>query len=223
MILFDSNNIIFDVVVFFVIGRFYEDTCPSVDTLRWILPSIGTALLQSYLASNSTSLHHSITLHDMYCFWSWQFWVLIICGAIPVLVLLVMAHLVHAAKKRATLQKILEFVLAVVIFFLPYTGSYSSFFHLHHWYYALVLGMHANAHDQWWSRITQCICFGIYINGVAIYGRDPVMTCALTQYQSHAQQCPYLTHDNSNTSWDTVFQTALSSKAQHWQNCESRH
>jgi hypothetical protein len=217
MVLFDGNNIVFDLVVFFVVGRLYEDSSPSVDTLGWLLPSIGTAILQSYLASNSDSLHHSITAHDMHCSWSWQFWVLILCGALPAIVLLVGAHLYHAATQHAILQKILELGLAATIFFIPYASS--SFFHLHHWYYALVLGMHSNAHDRWWSRLTQCICFGIYINGIAIFGRDPIMTCAVTYYQSHNQECPYLPQD-SNQSWDAVLRTTTQSLSLDWRNCD---
>lgn len=83
----------------------------------------------------------------------------------------------------------MELMLILVVFLVPYMGN--SFFHLHHWYYAWLFGMHANL-DVWWSRLTMSLLWGVYVNGVAIFGRDPIMTCAVTLYQSQNQQCPYL-------------------------------
>jgi hypothetical protein len=65
-----------------------------------------------------------------------------------------------------------------------------------------------------------CFFFGLYVNGVAIFGRDPIMTCAVTFYQSSNQNCPYYPaagHDDSsrstgttNSSWDNyTFQDLL--------------
>jgi hypothetical protein len=45
----------------------------------------------------------------------------------------------------------------------------------------------------WWSRLCMSIFWGIYINGVSIFGRDPIMTCDITLYQSQNQLCPYIT------------------------------
>jgi len=107
-----------------------------------------------------------------------------------------------------------------VIFVVPFVGN--QFFHLHHWYYSWIVGMHCNLYSSWtglnnnrddtdnninnnnnsrpvssnccwWSRLCMSIFWGIYINGIGIFGRDPTMTCAVTLYQSQNQQCPYIT------------------------------
>jgi hypothetical protein len=52
--------------------------------------------------------------------------------------------------------------------------------------------MHANLH-VWWSRLTMSLLWGIYINGIAVFGRDPILTCAVSLYQSQSrQECPYV-------------------------------
>lgn len=224
----DGPHIALDLVAFFVVGRLYREEAPSVDTLAWVLPSIAAALIQSVLATHSTSLHHSITPYEMMCTWSWQFWVLILGGVLPTIILLGGAHLAHAWRSRIFFQKVLELTLSVLVFLVPYAQN--SFFHLHHWYYALVLGMHANAHTVWWSsRGTMCILFGIYVNGIAIYGRDPILTCGVTLYQSQNQQCPYLSEDfqeassSSSSSWEALLLASggSSSPSQNWNDCGS--
>ena len=80
---------------------------------------------------------------------------------------------------------------------------YRHFLHLHHWYYAWILGMHANL-NVWWSRLTMAFFWGIYINGIAIFGRDPIMTCAITLYQSQNQLCPY-TPSSEEYTLETLF------------------
>lgn len=211
MVLFDGNHIALDLVVFFVVGRLYESS--SVDSMGWIIPSLGSAIVLSLIASRANTLHHSITAYEIHCTWTWQFWAVILCGAFPCIVGLITLHLVHAAKQQVLLQKFLELLIAFLIFFAPYITS--SFFHLHHWYYAWALGMHANAKDVWWSRLTMSTLFGVYLNGIAIFGRDPVMTCAVTLYQSQNQQCPYLGDENYTLD-------ALSSLNEpNWHNCSA--
>lgn len=210
MVLFDGNHIVLDMVVFFVVGRLYET--PSIDSFSWMVPSIGAAITLSLLASNSDSLHHSLTAYEMHCTWTWQFWAVLIFGALPTIVGLVVAHLVYAARRQSVLQKLLELALGFSIFLMPYASN--SFFHLHHWYYAWTLGMHANA-NNWWSRLTMCMMWGIYLNGIAMFGRDPVMTCAVTLYQSQNQQCPFLI-DQSIT-LEALAETSAASL--DWRNC----
>ncbi len=211
MILYDGNHVALDIIVFFVVGRLYETS--SVDCLGWAVPSIGAALALSFFASNANSLHHSITAYEIHCTWTWQFWVLILCGACPTIIGLIFAHLVHAARQQTIFQKLLELLLGFSIFLFPYCTN--SFFHLHHWYYAWVLGMHANA-NTWWSRLTMSMMWGIYLNGIAIFGRDPIMNCAVTLYQSQNQQCPFLVDSNFSL---TVLES--SSPSLDWRSCSN--
>jgi hypothetical protein len=67
----------------------------------------------------------------------------------------------------------------------------SPYFHLHHWYSGFLLGMHCNF-NVWWSRAAMAWCWGMYINGIAVYGRDPVLTCEYAYFLSVDQHCPYV-------------------------------
>ena len=223
MILFDGNHIALDLMVFFVVGRLYESSIPTaVDSWAWIVPSVGSALAQSWIASHSNSLHHSITAYEMHCTWTWQFRALLMLGALPTIVALVTMHLVYAARQKALLQKLLELLCSFLIFLAPYLSN--PFFHLHHWYYAWILGMHANLHSVWWSRWTMKLLFGIYLNGIAIFGRDPIMSCAVTLYQSQNQHCPYLeTTKNGTGSMNYTLELLLSTSTQQdWHNCSGQ-
>ena len=52
--------------------------------------------------------------------------------------------------------------------------------------------MHCNV-DVWWSRATMAWCWGQYINGIAVYGRDPTLTCAYAFFVSLSDGiCSYL-------------------------------
>ena len=55
--------------------------------------------------------------------------------------------------------------------------------------------MHST-NDVWWSRLTMSVLWGIYIHGIAVWGRDPILTCAISLYRSENGQCPFLISDN---------------------------
>jgi hypothetical protein len=189
MALFDSNLIVLDLMVFFVVGRLYEQE--AVDTLEFVLPTLWSALTQSYLATHVRSLQHSVTRADMACGWTWQMWTLATLGVLPLLLILGGAHVLASIQRGIAMRKGIEALATIAVFLLPYVFSGSAFFHLHHWYYGWLVAMHCNI-DVWWSRLARSVFFGLYINGVAIFGRDPIMTCAVTLYQSQNQACPYI-------------------------------
>jgi hypothetical protein len=193
MIVYDGRPIVTDVVVFFVFGRLYEAEAKSPDTFSAVVPLLGTALIQSWGATHLTNLQHSITAYELKCEWTWQMYLLVAGGCLPLLGGLLMAHCREVFRKGTSLRALTEFVSSAIVFLLPYCLlSDGRFFHLHHWYYAWFLGMHCNLHGKWWSELARYVLWGIYINGVAIFGRDPVLTCSLTLYQSQSQECPYL-------------------------------
>ena len=35
-------------------------------------------------------------------------------------------------------------------------------------------------------------CWGIYVNGIAVYGRDPVLTCEYAYFLTIDNRCPYI-------------------------------
>ena len=85
-----------------------------------------------------------------------------------------------------------------MIFVLPVCRN--SSFHVHHWYWTWLIGMHAN-HDAWWSQAAGAFLWGGYINGIArrgagrvsirpesslsaqaAWGRDDVLGCERSLY-----------------------------------------
>ena len=196
MILYDSNLIILDLIVFFVIGRLYEHD-RSVDTLSWIGPVLCSAIFQSYGATHFTSVSYSVTIQQIICDWTWQMWTLVLLSILFIL-MVVIRHITESYKRGIGVRKLIEVLSTITIFIVPYLFT-PTFFHLHHWYYSWLIGMNCNL-NTWWSKLCMCFFFGLYVNGVAIFGRDPIMTCAITFYQSSNQNCPYYPEDGGG--WD---------------------
>ena len=63
-------------------------------------------------------------------------------------------------------------------------------FHPHHWFLAWLLGCHVNQRF-WWSIALQGFLWGIYINGVAVYGRDGLLGCEENKFRTLDDNCPW--------------------------------
>lgn len=206
MILYDGGHISLDLLVFFVVGRLHRQA--AVDTLAWVGPAFGSAALQSAVATRVHALQHSITPYEVRCSWPWQMWTLLGLGGVPFFGAVFASHVAGAAGRGVAAQKLVELLAGLAVFVGPPLALGGSLFHLHHWYYGWLFGMHCNL-NVWWSRLTMAVLFGVYLNGIAIFGRDPIMTCAVTLYQSQNQQCPYLaqvavTTDGGGSDGDNV-------------------
>ena len=233
-VMYDLQPITLDVITFYIVSRLHVSR--AIDTAEFVLPGVFVAILQSLGATYIANLKHSITLYEMQCEWGKSMYVLVFGVCVPVLVLIIGKHIQESRIRRIGYQKCIELVFTILIYILPFIGN--PFFHLHHWYYSWIVGMHCNldgwtnninnnnndnnnsnrrknnnydhcnpsssssssSSSCWWSRLCMSIFWGIYINGVGIFGRDPVMTCAITLYQSQSQKCPYITLvDHINT------------------------
>ena len=117
-------------------------------------------------------------------------------------------------------MKFIELILSVLFLLLP--SASSPFMHLHHWFAGWLLGMHANF-DVWWSRATLAWCWGLYINGIAVYGRDPLLTCGYTLFLSKQQGCPYLDCylDGLSTPPSEDIPPVKEMKTPDWKNCSA--
>lgn len=40
--------------------------------------------------------------------------------------------------------------------------------------------------------MTMAWCWGMYVNGIAVYGRDPVLTCEYSYFLTIDNRCPYI-------------------------------
>lgn len=186
MILYDGNSIIMDLVVFFIVGRLYKHEL-AVDHLAWMLVVFVSAIYGS-LANTFRWLQHSVTLFEIHCTWPWQLFAFV-AVVVPLSVMLVIKHVQYAVKVRQLGTKFNEIFLCVMFFLMPQLSS--PYFHLHHWFAGWLLGMHCNF-DTWWSRATMAWCWGLYINGIAVYGRDPLQTCGYALYISMDTHCSFL-------------------------------
>mmetsp|Transcript_114433 Transcript_114433/g.171116 ORF Transcript_114433/g.171116 Transcript_114433/m.171116 type:complete len:348 (+) Transcript_114433:82-1125(+) len=181
---FDSNLIVLDCAVFFVVGRLWRQR--GVDHLAWLLPMI---VCNVYFQSQHYFkwMQQSLTLYNMHCVWPWQLWIFVAI-LVPTIGAVVFLHVKRAWDTRLLLVKVFELALCVFFFLAPLAPS--SYFHFHHWFAGWLLGMHCNF-DVWWSRAAMAYCWGMYINGIAVYGRDPVLTCEYAYYLSMDMRCPY--------------------------------
>lgn len=181
---FEGNLIVSDCVVFFLVGRMWR--YQGVDHLAWLLPVI---LCNVYFESQNYVpwLQNSVTLYAMHCVWPWQLWMFVLV-LVPTIGTVVVLHVVRAYQKNILLLKLVELFFCYCFFLAPLVGS--NYFHLHHWFAGWLIGMHCNF-DVWWSRATMAYCWGMYINGIAVYGRDPVLTCEYAYFLSIDNHCPY--------------------------------
>jgi hypothetical protein len=158
----------------------------------------------------------------LFCFlvWPWKLWAFVMV-LIPLIITLALLHLRRAFQKGVLIIKIMEILLCIFFFVAPLAPS--PYFHLHHWYAGWLLGMHCNF-DVWWSRAAMAYCWGMYINGIAVYGRDPVLTCEYAYFLTVDQHCPYINcylegiQTISNVTNHTVVKEMITP---NWRNCSA--
>ena len=74
--------------------------------------------------------------------------------------------------------------------------------------------------------------FGMYVNGIAVYGRDPVLTCQYARFISEDQHCPatFYSDQSISVSYSLLdFAARLFSSSieddlnpSEWRNCSSK-
>lgn len=185
MLLYDSSSIILDIMSFYVVGRLFKKR--GLDHLSWILTSWLAAFYMSFETTFSF-LRYSVSLFEMHCLWPWKLW-LFVAILIPLVSIIVIKHVQYAVERQLLVVKLVELTLSIVFFLVPVVSDPN--FHFHHWYAGFLVGCHANF-DVWWSRATMAWFWGMYIQGVGVYGRDPILTCAYAYYISADESCPYM-------------------------------
>ena len=217
MILYDGQPILMDTMFFFVLGRLYEKR--GVDHPAWLMVAFFGGLLKS-LETKVPLLQASVTLYNMYCRWPWQLWAFAIVMVVLIAVV-IFYHVRYAIRQNIWVMKMIEMTFCVCLFLVPPLSS--PYFHFHHWFASWLLGMHLNF-DVWWSRLCMAYCWGDYVNGIAVYGRDPLLTCGYAFYLSATGRCPYLQcyidalQDTNHTHSD--YQPM---EAQDWWNCSAEN
>jgi len=180
--------------MFFVVGRLWAKGRCGVDSIGFILPSCFGAWFFSAMAEWSWA-RHNVSMYQIHCAWPPELFMFVGCGLFA-FAFVVIAHVYHGYKDGILFGRLIEFALSVCVFALPIASS--PFFHFHHWFAAWLLGMHINQ-KYWWSYVVMALCFGVYINGIAGYGRDSMLGCKSAYYNSQQQQCGHLAGDVDNT------------------------
>jgi hypothetical protein len=81
--------------------------------------------------------------------------------------------------------------------------------------------MHANI-DTWWSKVTMAYFWGMYVNGIAVYGRDSLLTCDYANFMMKDQQCPMENNDNILLLLMPNFFLDDNTHPSDWRNCSSK-
>ncbi len=222
--MYEGDSIFRDLLFFFVVGRMHQRS--GLDTIEWI----GYGLLANLYFESQTLfewMQHSATPYEMHCLWPWQLWlfailVVVVSGGLGI------AHAVVAHRDGKLGRMLLEILFCVSAFIVPV--SFSPYAHFHHWFAGWFLGMHANLHTKWWSRATMAYCWGTYVNGIAVYGRDPLLVCDYARFIARDQGCPMPINDYESVAWTTTTTTTtmnpfsaffFTDDPPDWRNCTS--
>lgn len=185
-ILYDFNLVTLDIISFFVVGRLFERN--GVDVVHPFLFPMAMGCLFPSVSAELWFMQHSFSMYEVMCRWPWELFLFVFLavflgGALAV------SHLKYAYKLRILPSRLVEACLLTSMLILPYASNPN--FHFHHWYASWMLGMHSNL-PSWWSKATLAFLWGQYMNGVAVWGRDPILTCAYSFQISTNLQCPYM-------------------------------
>lgn len=201
IVLYQSNLIWLDLVVFFVVCR-----CPlDLDSPCWLLVTATSSFFSSWI-TRFPFLQHSATLFEIHCSWSWMTWVYAL-AVLLICISLVIHHVRYASQNKRLFFKLAEVTLTACAMFGPSLLLAPSDFHLHHWLVGWWLGMHCNF-PTIYSKLAMAWCWGMYVNGIAVYGRDPVQMCGYIDYYYQDQHC----HADSKLHGDIP---------SDWRNCSS--
>ena len=183
---YDVNECLLDLLFLFVAGGLHAK--PAVDELGFVLIAAANAFMMSIL-NMLPALQVSFSLYEMHCRWTAGTWLFVfIFAAISVAVLAV--HVRHLATQPAAAKKAAaQLGVMFILFWAPHLGD--GDFHIHHWFYSWFLACQCGF-DPWFSRATQAYFLGGYLNGIAVYGRDPILVCEAAVYRAENGRCAFV-------------------------------
>lgn len=154
------------------------------DRLSFLLPLLLVSILTS-ASTNVAFLKNSITFYNVACTWKWQLFLVI---AIVLLLLgwIFYLHIRNSFRDGSLIPHLVEFCLIVIFFIVPKVTH--SHFHLHHYYSFWMLGMMFNR-KEWYEQLMFIICLGQFVNGISVYGIDPVETCSYALHAAISNHC----------------------------------
>ena len=199
---------------YFIVGRLFARH--GVDCLFPVLLPMGLGCLYPSWSSTFRFLQHSFSMYEIMCRWSWQLFVYAFVVSIIGSSIIVL-HIQEFHRQGILVSRLMEVGIVLTLFLIPYAGNAS--FHFHHWYAAWMIGMHANV-STWWSIATLTFMWGTYINGIAVYGRDPILSCAYSFYVSTNIHCDYMSCYTNDDNGHPGYKPYI---APDWRNCSAGH
>ena len=168
-----------DVMSYFTVGRLFVRQ--GTDNFMFAFPCALGAFFMSWLGlipALNTSLER-----DSIEGWTADTWipVAILFGLFSMVLIL---HAFTAYKEKLLAGRMLEVIIMSLLVLKPIASRES--FHPHHWFLAWLFGCHANQRF-WWSLALQGFLWGIYINGVAVWGRDGLLGCQEDKVSHYAK------------------------------------
>ncbi|GMI05143.1 hypothetical protein TrLO_g2265 [Triparma laevis f. longispina] len=180
-----------DTLVYFLLGRLYKRR--GCDCLNIFLPMVLGACFMSWLGY-IPALNTSFTKSSIENQWTTETWIYS-CSLASIVFGFVIALAVVAAKEGILFSRFMEFL--VVSFLAIHPLAESEDFHPHHWFLAILIGVHVNQRF-WWSLMLQSFMWGVYINGIAVYGRDGLMGCDEVKYRAGNLGCAATWYDDDS-------------------------
>ncbi|GFH61622.1 hypothetical protein CTEN210_18098 [Chaetoceros tenuissimus] len=179
---YDFGTAILYTTVLGIIGRVHDKK--GVDRLSFFLPLLIGSILTS-ASTNIEFLRNSITFYNVSCTWPWT---LFVFAAIILLLLgwISFLHIRNTIRDQSWSRQLVEILLIVLFFILP--KVLHGHFHLHHYYSFWMLGMIFNR-QEWYDQLMFAICVGQFVNGISVYGIDPVHTCRHVLHASISNHC----------------------------------
>jgi len=173
--------------VFYFVGRLHNRR--GVDCLNWMLPLLTGCWLMSWFTTQA-ALSVSFSASSIESQWTSQTYMVL--GVMGMGVLLgVQSHVYFMFTDGLLGERV---VAAGLGFGIAFGAKVSAGFHAHHWWLALVGGMHVNLRYSW-SFGLQALLFGFYLNGLAVWGRDQVLGCEQAEFESKQQGCYWSWYD----------------------------
>jgi len=217
-VLYDFQSVVTDLFFFFFTSRLYNK--PGVDRVfPNLLPMAAGCVIPS-LTTNITWMQHSFSMFDIMCGWPWQlfaFSILALAGVVAI----IHHHIVIFRKFGVLGSRLAENISVISIFILPYITNPN--FHFHHWYACWLFGMCANA-PTILSQIVMSYMWGCYINGIAVYGRDPILSCSHAFYTSTNLQCSFMSSYSNQTDDDQASTPQYPEfESPNWRNCSAHY
>ncbi|KAL7552118.1 hypothetical protein ACHAWF_015330 [Thalassiosira exigua] len=185
---YDFTTVLLDLLFFFVVGRLHSDSCCGIDAIFPWGFFITVGAIYPSITSDIEFMKHSVSMYEIMCRWPTLLFIyafVLVAGAVIFIWVLMRSH--H--RRKVLISRIFEATTLLCLFILPFATDNS--FHLHHWYAMWLIGMQSNA-PEWWARAFQAYCLGSYLNGIAVYGRDPVLGCEYAFYRSTDISCEFM-------------------------------